>query len=233
MRRLTRRALVRGAGAAGVLALAGCDTRSPRGGLLGVMERWNAGVQAALFSPGRQAGDQPLTPEDAFPAYHAGHDTPPVAPAGWRLALDGRVARPRTLTLDDLVGLPRVDYQIEHHCVEGWSAVARWTGVRVSDLAELCGAADVDYVEFRSFEGYWSSWDRDSAMHPQTILAYAMNDRPLAPAHGRARAWRCMPPLRSATSWSSTSTRSGSSIARPAGTGRIAATSGSPAPSCS
>ena len=77
-----------------------------------------------------------------------------------------------------------------HHCVEGWSATADWSGVRVSEIAKLVGAEDVDYVEFKSFDrdgrgrDYWSSWDRDSAMHPQTLLAYGMNGRPLSPEHG-------------------------------------------------
>ncbi|HTR55027.1 MAG TPA: molybdopterin-dependent oxidoreductase [Kofleriaceae bacterium] len=181
MRRWSRRDWLR---AAGALALTGCDTDHPRAGLLGAMERWNRVVQSALFSPTLEAGDHALTPEDAFPAYHVGHATAPIAPAGWTLEVGGSVARPRALSLDDLMQLPRVDYRIEHHCVEGWSAVAKWTGVRVSELAALCGARDVDYVEFRSFEGYWSSWDRDSAIHPQTVIAYGMNDQPLGPAHG-------------------------------------------------
>ena len=124
------------------------------------------------------------TPEDAFPVYHIAPDIP-IAPAGWKLSVGGRVARPRQLSLDDLQRLPRTDVRLEHHCVEGWSATANWHGVRVSDLAAFVGAGDVDYVEFRSFDaGYWSSWDRDSALHPQTLLAYGMNGRPLSPAHG-------------------------------------------------
>ena len=64
--------------------------------------------------------------------------------------------------------------------------MAAWRGVRVADLARIVGAsAEAKYVEFRSFDaGYWSSWDRASAMHPQTILAYGMNGHPLYPDHG-------------------------------------------------
>lgn len=76
--------------------------------------------------------------------------------------------------------------RVRHHCVEGWTAVASWEGVRLSEIGRL---ADVDpaarYVEFRSFEpGYWSSWDLASAFHPQTILAYGMDGAPLAREHG-------------------------------------------------
>jgi DMSO/TMAO reductase YedYZ molybdopterin-dependent catalytic subunit len=56
--------------------------------------------------------------------------------------------------------------------------------VRVSELARHVGATDTEYIEFRSFEGYWSSWDRDSAMNPQTMIAYGMNGKPLGPNHG-------------------------------------------------
>lgn len=170
----------------GALGLAACDTDKPRRGALGLAERWNRGVESRLFRSGLEVAGGDLTPEDAFPGYKA---TPgpafPLAPKDWALVVGGRVARPRRLTLEDLRGLPRTDVRIEHHCVEGWSAVADWSGVRLSEIARLCGAADVDYVEFRSFDlGYWSSWDMDSAMHPQTMVALGMNGKPLSPKHG-------------------------------------------------
>nr|WP_284663833.1 molybdopterin-dependent oxidoreductase [Myxococcus sp. SDU36] len=90
------------------------------------------------------------------------------------------------LTLDALQRLPRTDLRIRHHCVVGWSAVASWHGVRLSELAHYAGAdSRAGYVELRSFDaGYSSSWDRPSAFHPQTILAYGMNGQPLTPGHG-------------------------------------------------
>src|SRR5262245_39263025 len=182
--RLSRRQLFRALGAVGAATLVGCDTDHPRRGVLGAMERWNRGAQSLLFSRSLEVEGGALTPEDAFPGYHAG-PVVPLAPADWKLKVGGRVARPRALTLDDLRGLPRVDSRIEHHCVEGWSAIADWHGVRVSELARLVGAQDTAYVEFKSFDiGYWSSWDADSAMHPQTMIAYGMNGKPLTPKHG-------------------------------------------------
>jgi DMSO/TMAO reductase YedYZ molybdopterin-dependent catalytic subunit len=137
-----------------------------------------------LFSGGREQHAGELTPEMAFPVYHVSPQVP-IAPAGWKLKIGGRVARPRELTLDELMALPRTDARLEHHCVEGWSATADWHGVQLSELAKLCGAETVDYVEFKSFDqGYWSSWDRDSALHPQTLIAYGMNGHPLSAAHG-------------------------------------------------
>ena len=178
---LSRRDLFKLAAAAG---LVGCDTNKPQRGALGAMEKWNKGVQSLVFSPSVEAHAGDLTPEMAFPVYHISR-TVPIAPPGWKLKIGGRVARPRELALDDLMKLTRTDCRIEHHCVEGWSAIADWHGVRVRDLAELVGADHVGYVEFKSFDNnYWSSWDRDSALHAQTLVAYGMNGKPLSPEHG-------------------------------------------------
>jgi DMSO/TMAO reductase YedYZ molybdopterin-dependent catalytic subunit len=171
-------------------ALAACDGRKPTAGALGAMGRWNDRVQGALLSGRDARRPRAVTPEEAFPSYFVAPRLP-VAPAGWALKVGGMVARPRVLSLDELTRLPRTDIRVEHHCVEGWSAVADWHGVRVADLAEAVGAdRRAGFVEFRSFDvdedghGYWSSWDRESAFHRQTILAYGMNGRPLAPGYG-------------------------------------------------
>ncbi len=98
----------------------------------------------------------------------------------------GLVAHPLTLSLDDLRRLPRTRTRVRHHCVEGWSAVAAWDGVRLSEIARIAGVDPrARYVEFRSFDsGYCSSWDLESALHAQTILAYGMNGAPLQVEHG-------------------------------------------------
>nr|WP_233595516.1 MULTISPECIES: molybdopterin-dependent oxidoreductase [Corallococcus] len=173
---------------AAALATSACDSSRPREGFLGVMERFNQRAQTALFSPSRLAPEEPveqLTPPDDFPHYFIS-DTVPLAPAGWRLDVGGLVSQPRSFSLEELQRLPRTGYRIRHHCVEGWSAVASWHGVRVSDLAQAVGADPrAGFVEFRSFDnGYYSSWDAPSALHAQTILAYGMNGQLLEPGHG-------------------------------------------------
>jgi DMSO/TMAO reductase YedYZ molybdopterin-dependent catalytic subunit len=185
-----RRFLTSGLRGAGLLAFGGlaCDSRRPHAGFLGTMERLNERFQRALFDPARLAPELPEEEEtdlEDFPKYKISRDFP-VAPAGWALAVKGLVARPLTLTLDELQRLPRTRMRVQHHCVEGWSAVASWEGVRVAELARLAGADPrAPYVEFRSFDaGYWSSWDRESALHPQTILAWAMDGEPLRLEHG-------------------------------------------------
>jgi DMSO/TMAO reductase YedYZ molybdopterin-dependent catalytic subunit len=70
--------------------------------------------------------------------------------------------------------------------VEGWTAVEQWTGVRFSDLARLAGAQPAaHYIDFQSFDdNYHESWDIESAMHPQTVVAYGLDGHMLGPAHG-------------------------------------------------
>jgi DMSO/TMAO reductase YedYZ molybdopterin-dependent catalytic subunit len=173
-------------GASG-LALA-CDSRRPHRGFLGVMERVNEAAQRALFNPDRTAPEltaRELSPPGAFPPYFISPSVP-LAPEGWALRVGGQVARPLTLSVADLMRLPRTDIRVRHFCVEGWSAVASWHGVQLREVARLVGAdPSAGYVEFRSFDGgYFSSWDRASALHPQSVLAFGMNGEPLTPDHG-------------------------------------------------
>jgi DMSO/TMAO reductase YedYZ molybdopterin-dependent catalytic subunit len=185
-----RRFLASGLRGAGLVALGAvaCDGRRPQAGFLGLMERVNERFQRALFDPNRLAPELPAEEETAledFPKYRISKRFP-IAPAGWALAVNGLVARPLTLSIADLRRLPATRMRVRHHCVEGWSAVASWEGVRVADLARLAGADPrARYVEFRSFDaGYWSSWDLESALHPQTILAYGMDGEPVRVEHG-------------------------------------------------
>lgn len=185
-----RRFLSAGLRGAGIAALGGlaCDSSRPHAGFLGAMERLNERVQAALFDPSRLApelGEDDETDLEDFPAYKISRAFP-VAPAGWRLRVQGLVARPLSLSLDDLERLPRTSTRVRHHCVEGWSAVASWQGVRLSEIARAAGVDPrARYVEFRSFDaGYWSSWDLPSALHAQTLLAYGMDGERLGVEHG-------------------------------------------------
>jgi DMSO/TMAO reductase YedYZ molybdopterin-dependent catalytic subunit len=172
----------------GLAGLAACDNQAPRRGFLGAMERWNERVQGALFDEERLAPELlpgSETPLAAFPRYHISPRIP-QAPAGWRLRVGGLVRTPVTLSLEELQRLPMTSVRLRHHCVEGWSAVASWQGVRLRDLAERVGLDPrAQVVELRSFDsGYWSTWDLPSALHPQTLLAWGMNGAPLPPGHG-------------------------------------------------
>ena len=104
----------------------------------------------------------------------------------WRLAVDGAVARPASFSLDDLKRLP-MRSQITHlACEEGWSYIAEWSGVPLAHILDRVGALPhARYVVYRSFEaGWWDSLDMADALHPQTLLALALNGDDLPVAFG-------------------------------------------------
>jgi len=172
--------------------LAACD-KNPKTAqpLLNLAERANQRVEEGLFrhtAMNRLDANTPVAGR-SFPKYFVSPRVPvwdPAANGVWRLEVSGAVRRPLSLTLDDLMKLPRVTQTVDHFCVEGWNARATWSGVRVSDLARVVGATDdAQFVDFAGFDkGYHESWDMHSAMHPQTLVAYGMDGYLLTPAHG-------------------------------------------------
>jgi DMSO/TMAO reductase YedYZ molybdopterin-dependent catalytic subunit len=172
--------------------LAACD-KNPRSAdrLLSFAERKNETLERGIFrhdAMDRVPASAKLAGGD-FPKYFVSDQIPvwDTATRGvWRLEVSGAVRRPVSLTLDELMKLPRITHKVDHFCVEGWNARAVWSGVRVSDLARVVGAtADAQYVDFAGFDlDYHESWDMQSAMHPQTLVAYGMDGALLGPGHG-------------------------------------------------
>lgn len=124
-----------------------------------------------------------------FPSYFVSPTVPmydPTASGPWMLEVSGLVATPLRLSLAQLMALPRVEQRVNHYCVEGWNAVAHFTGVTMRDIANAAGALPhASAVDFQSFDdGYHESWDMESAMHPQTIIVYAKDGEALSPAYG-------------------------------------------------
>ena len=124
---------------------------------------------------------------------------PEPDPALWRLKVAGP-AGSRSFSIGEIRRLPKVEMTNELKCIEGWSVVVTWTGARLSDLARVSGLAtrsgrapepggvDGDllrYVALSTPDGaYYVGLDAPSALHPQTLLCYAMNGAPLTPGHG-------------------------------------------------
>jgi len=189
---LDRRAFVRlgvAGGAASLVAACGWDGGNALRPRLLDISRLNDWVgEKILFAPTRLARTYTAAERSAMlPGYFISNSLPTLAtPSAWRLRVDGLVRQPLDLSLDDLMGMPRVTYTVKHHCVEGWSAIATWHGVPVSAVVRRCQPLDAArYIRFVSFDSdYSNGWDMASALHPQTILAYGMNDHPLPPAHG-------------------------------------------------
>jgi DMSO/TMAO reductase YedYZ molybdopterin-dependent catalytic subunit len=114
----------------------------------------------------------------------------------WRLRVDGLVEHPLDLSLADLRALPARTQITRHDCVEGWSCIGKWTGPPLSEVLVRAGArAQAKFVVFHCADTmertlddravrYYESVDLVDALHPQTILAYEMNGKPLPIPHG-------------------------------------------------
>ncbi|HWN17526.1 MAG TPA: molybdopterin-dependent oxidoreductase [Gemmatimonadales bacterium] len=183
------------AGPASIVAACGWDGGPILEPRLRAFSRINDWVgEKVLFSPRRMAREYPVaarTSMQNFPAYSITYNRTGSFPVlgdlrDWRLEIGGLVKNPVRLSLQALETLPRLTYTVKHHCVEGWTAIATWTGVPLSTVVALVQPKpEARYLRFDSFDsGYYNGWDLTSAMHPQTILAYAYNDRPLGMNHG-------------------------------------------------
>jgi DMSO/TMAO reductase YedYZ molybdopterin-dependent catalytic subunit len=183
------------AGPASMVAACGWDGGPAIERKLRTFSRINDWVgEKILFSPDRLAKEYHVsarTPMQNFPAYSITYNRTESFPSpdnlkNWGLDVGGLVRNRTRLTLQALETLPSLTYTVKHHCVEGWTAVATWTGVPVSTIAALAEpTAEARYLRFDTFDsGYSNGWDLASAMHPQTILAYAYNDRPLTMSRG-------------------------------------------------
>jgi DMSO/TMAO reductase YedYZ molybdopterin-dependent catalytic subunit len=200
--RLARRTLLSGS----LLGLAGCDSLSDSPqvqDLLGRAEGLNRWLQRALG--GRDALAREFAPADISADFRANGSTSVDDPeyqrlaeggfAEWRLTVDGIVQRPLSLSLAELRAMPSRTQITRHDCVEGWSCIGQWTGVRLARVLALAGLRpSARYVVFRCADTlertldnsgqYYESVDLIDAVHPQTILAYEMNGVPLPVAHG-------------------------------------------------
>jgi len=106
--------------------------------------------------------------------------------ADWRLSIDGMVARPASLSLSDLKRLPVRSQITEVVCEEGWSYIAEWIGTPLHEVLKASGVLpQARYLVYFSIDPeWWESIDIEDALHPQTLLAWAMNDGDLPVAFG-------------------------------------------------
>jgi len=199
-----RRFLARIAAAAGALGVAGCDRLSQSGWfppILDSAERLNE--RLAKLVTGRSAMAKEYSAAEVSPTFRSNGTARPENPeyaalaangfAGYALDVGGLVGAPRRFTLAELRALPSRTQITRHDCVEGWSAIAKWQGARLSALLDAVKPARAArYVVFHCAdpmeEGgqspYYESIDMDDARHEQTLLAYALNDAALPIANG-------------------------------------------------
>jgi DMSO/TMAO reductase YedYZ molybdopterin-dependent catalytic subunit len=208
-RHLARREfLLRAASGIAILPLASCDDQLSKNPtitkILDSAEAVTEHVQKVI------AGTQALAPEyaesDLSPNFRSNgtHDPNDAgyqelaknAFADWRLDVGGLVDRPMRLSLAELRAFPSRTQITRHDCVEGWSCIGKWKGVPLSTLLAKVGPQPTArYVMFYSADPmeqtldgsdsrYYESIDMDGAYHPQTILAYEMNDQVLPIPYG-------------------------------------------------
>ena len=200
--RMSRRRMIASLGAgAGGLLLGGCDRVAASAAFRAAdraAQDLTQGAQRLITHP--QALAREFTLADLSPVFRVNGNAMPRAPAyqallangfaDWRLRVDGLVGRPLAVSLDQLRRLPQRSQITRHDCVEGWSAIGQWTGPQLSLLLDAAGLRpEARYIVFHcadDFNGwpYYESIDLVDAFHPQTILALALNRRPLPVGNG-------------------------------------------------
>jgi DMSO/TMAO reductase YedYZ molybdopterin-dependent catalytic subunit len=146
---------------------------------------------------------QEFTPADLSPRFRSNGTFNPRNPAyaalaangfaDYRLEVGGLVERPVSLTLADLRELPSRTQITRHDCVEGWSAIGKWKGAKLAALLDTVRPKPearyvmfycADPMEADGTDLYYESIGMDDAYHPQTILAYELNDAVLPIPNG-------------------------------------------------
>jgi len=201
-RRFLRNALT----VAGVGLLAGCDRLSQNEWAPNVLAKAETLTQAVQRALTRNALAREYTEADISPVFRANGSTNPQTPEylalakndfrNYRLQVGGLVAHPLSFSLEQLRALPARAQITRHDCVEGWSVIGKWKGVQLSRVLELVQPrGNARYVVFHCFDRmddggldggtpYYESIGFDDAYHPQTLLAYELNDQPLPIANG-------------------------------------------------
>jgi DMSO/TMAO reductase YedYZ molybdopterin-dependent catalytic subunit len=191
IRSIERRLFLKTSLSLGALALlSGCDLTDDEGVqkvLLG-MSRWNDGVQGWLFNPNKLAPEYPeseITQPFPFNAYYGEDEVRVVDGTNYKLELSGLVRDQKPWTLPELYALPQTSQITRHICVEGWSAIGKWSGVRFSTFLERIGAdTTAKYIGFECADDYTTSIDMATALHPQTLLTFRFADQLLPPKYG-------------------------------------------------
>jgi DMSO/TMAO reductase YedYZ molybdopterin-dependent catalytic subunit len=195
--------LIRTLTVGGAALLGGCDRLSltePVPSILQQAEKLNHAVQH-LVTP-RRSMAQEFDEADLSPTFRSNGTANPDDPqyqtlaadgfAAYRLRIFGLVENPAGFSLNELRSLPGRTQITRHDCVEGWSAIGKWKGARLSDLLDrVHPKPEARYAVFYCADPmdaartrYYESIDMDDAYHPQTLLAYELNGQRLPVANG-------------------------------------------------
>ena len=195
---ITRRTLLAGSAAA---LLTCCDRLNNSDTFRGILRSAEGlTMRAQRLVSDRRALAREFSAADISPVFRsngtrmpAGTDYQRLAAgafADWRLTVDGLVRQPLSLSIDQIRRMPRQTQITRHDCVEGWSAIGKWTGVPLRLILDGAGLRQqARYIVFHCADlygdrPYYESIDLIDAFHPQTILAWALNDRYLQIPNG-------------------------------------------------
>lgn len=152
-----------------------------------VVSRFNDGVQGWLFDPNKLAptySESMLTKPFPFNAFY-GEDEIRPSPDNFKLKVSGMVQNKKDWTLAELSAFPQTSQITRHICVEGWSAIGKWGGVRFGEFLNRVGAdTTAKFVGFRCHDDYYTSIDMQTALHSQTLLTLTYADQVLPPKYG-------------------------------------------------
>ncbi|MGH7843691.1 MAG: molybdopterin-binding protein [Candidatus Binatia bacterium] len=201
-----RRALLGALQGAGVLVLAGCekfvDRLHQNEKVLSALESVEGGNRRLLrFLTGKSRLAQEFSEKQISRYFKPNGNPPPMTMEylanaaanwpNWKLEIAGLIEQSQSFALQELKQMPSRTQITRHDCVEGWSAIAKWKGVPLSEIINRARPkAGAKYAVFHCMDtdsqgnSYYESIDFDDALHPQTILAYEMNGKPLPMEHG-------------------------------------------------
>jgi DMSO/TMAO reductase YedYZ molybdopterin-dependent catalytic subunit len=196
---ISRRSFV-ATGASGLL-LGGCDRLNNSQRFRSVLRSAEGlNMRAQRLVTARDALAREYGQADLSPNFRSNGTANPGTPeytrhvaenfANWRLVVDGLVDRPLSIPLQKLRAIPHRVQITRHDCVEGWSAIGKWHGLELSRILDAAGLSTrARYIVFHCADRfgekpYYESIDLIDAFHPQTIIAWGMNDRLLAVPHG-------------------------------------------------
>jgi DMSO/TMAO reductase YedYZ molybdopterin-dependent catalytic subunit len=188
---LIRRGLLqRGFSLGALTLLTGCDISDNDAvqSWLATFSRWNDRVQEAIFRPDKLAptfSEAQAVRNFRYNAWYGPNLAPDLDPADYRLLLSGKIANKTPWTVDQLHALPQETQITRHICVEGWSMIGKWTGTPLRVFLERIGAdTTARYVGFECADGYYEGLDMQTALHPQTLMAFKLADEVLPREHG-------------------------------------------------
>ncbi|MDF0645151.1 MAG: molybdopterin-dependent oxidoreductase [Nitrospira sp.] len=200
---MKRRQFLKGTvGAASLLALAGCDNLTQSSwfpNILNRAEKLTNFAQRAITPVNALAKE--YTESDLSAVFPANGNTDPGTQAyaqalrndfaDWDVTIDGLVSNPTSFSLAAIKEMPARTQITRHDCVEGWSAIGKWTGALLGDLMrQVQPLPNAKYAVFYCADvddegiSYYESMALADVFHPQTILAYELNDQPLDVPHG-------------------------------------------------